>query len=118
MKKEEPLFSGLYAKNGKHFNLAFFLGMDNSDQMPHRTVKVIIKDSYLDLDIGSFNGDYEKAQEVLQSFANKNNISCQSLGFGCASLLVNGEQHLINPNELDISMMLQFCGINMSSLQP
>ena len=46
----------------------------------------------------------------------RNELTYQSLGRGYGSLSVNSVVHSITPYGIDISMMLQFCGINESEL--
>jgi hypothetical protein len=79
-------------------------------------LKIKIKDSFLSIEQGSFDGDTDKAQEAIQAFVDLHEVTQKSGGHGYGTLTVDGTPHSITPYGIDISMMLAFCKIDASTL--
>ncbi|WP_454780224.1 hypothetical protein [Legionella sp. WA2022007384] len=88
----------------------------SEEPVQNNNIQIAIKNTKLNIDKGNFDGRLEAAQEAIQAFADQNEIIYQSHGHGYGSLSVNSVAHSITPYGIDVSMMLQFCGINESEL--
>lgn len=98
----------------KEYNPSFF----SEEKNKQNSVAIHIKNKKLNIQQGTFDGDLELAREAIQSFADTNELTYQSFGHGYGCLTVNGAQHHTNPYGIDMLMMLEFCGIDKSSLIP
>lgn len=71
----------------------------------------------LTLNKGDFSGDITKAKQAIEEFARKNQLDFEAEDHGCTILTINGEDYPIDRNGIDISMMLDYCGIDESLLK-
>ncbi len=80
--------------------------------------KVIISggENYLGIDKGEYTGDCEEAISKIKEFCLINTISIKSRGRGYGTLKINDIEHNINPYGIDISMMLEWCNIDMKNI--
>lgn len=79
-------------------------------------IHITLKNNKLNIDKGHFEGSLEAAEEAIQSFADKNDITYESHGHGYGTLSINGIKHGITPYGIDVPMMLEFCSIDASTL--
>ncbi|MGL5742894.1 MAG: hypothetical protein ACRCXC_10325 [Legionella sp.] len=116
MYRDPRQLMGRLGRQGTPYNPTMFSTTERTESNVITTITINIKDGSLNLDKGSFAGDMAAAKEALQAFADGNEISFKSLGYGYGELMVNGEQHSINPYGIDVSMMLEFCNLDAVTL--
>ncbi|WP_392537921.1 hypothetical protein [Legionella sp. 227] len=80
------------------------------------TIRIAVKNTYLNVEKGQFEGSLELAQEAIQAFLDKNVATYTAYGQGFGLLQINDATHDITPYGIDIPMMLEFCGIDQSTL--
>ncbi|MCW8399735.1 hypothetical protein OQJ26_13140 [Legionella sp. PATHC038] len=80
------------------------------------TIRIALKNSYLNVEKGEFEGSLELAQEAIQAFLDKNVATYTAYGQGFGLLQINDATREITPYGIDIPMMLEFCGIDQSTL--
>ncbi|KTC82578.1 hypothetical protein Lche_0258 [Legionella cherrii] len=80
------------------------------------TIRIALSNTYLYLEKGQFEGSLELAQEAIQDFLDKNAATYTAYGQGFGLLQINDGRRDITPYGIDIPMMLEFCGIDQSTL--
>lgn len=74
----------------------------------------------LNLENGKFEGDKAKARTAIEKFTldPQNTFAYESLGWGYATLTINETKYDITPYGIDFQMMLRWCDIDETTLEP
>jgi hypothetical protein len=87
-------------------------------------VYFVISNDKIEVDVLDANppfvGDYRRAVEFVSTFLKTNTFKVISYGRGFGKIIVNKEQHGLNPYGIDLNMMVGFCGGNVAdfAVQP
>lgn len=73
------------------------------------------KKNKIGIDKGTYNGDVDKALDAIRAFCANHRIKINSFGYGYADLIIEDKICQLTPYGVDITMMLEFCGIDLTS---